>query len=183
MAQATPDDLGWLTAVQVFEEVRSGRLDRQAVLKAHLERIRRLDVKVHAYTHVDERAQAGAGALTGSTLAVKDTQPVAGMPWTYGSPVWRERGGARGPAPTGASPALRICRSESIRPSAPWSYAWLFARLPTSTPASCMAGSADGVPWKLNSFTSWDPRLVTGHSTFTMVRSSRRKSPPNPDHA
>jgi len=41
--------------------------------------------------HVDRKARGAAGSLAGSTLAVKDNIPVAGMPWTDGSAVWRSR--------------------------------------------------------------------------------------------
>jgi Asp-tRNA(Asn)/Glu-tRNA(Gln) amidotransferase A subunit family amidase len=76
----------------VVELVRSGRLDAQAVVRDQLERIRRLNARAGAFVHVDEAAAArGDGPLAGVGLAVKDTQPVAGMPWTYGSPKWRHR--------------------------------------------------------------------------------------------
>ena len=38
-----------------------------------------------------EGQRFSAGALAGVTLAVKDNLPVAGMPWTDGSAVWRDR--------------------------------------------------------------------------------------------
>jgi amidase len=87
-----PDnDLAWLTATEIVARVRDGRLDPQAVVQAHLERIRRVDPGLGAYVHVDDNALAGAGPIAGVTLAVKDTQPVAGMPWTWGSRRWRDR--------------------------------------------------------------------------------------------
>lgn len=58
---------------------------------AHLEAIDRHDSRVHAFVYVDRSPQAGRGPLTGMTVAVKDSQPVAGMPLTYGSAVWRDR--------------------------------------------------------------------------------------------
>ncbi len=85
-------EVAWWGASEIAARVRAGELDPQAVVPAHLERIARLDGRVHAYVHVDGEAKAGAaGALAGVTLAVKDTQPVAGMPWTYGSARWRNR--------------------------------------------------------------------------------------------
>ena len=86
------DDIAWLTATATADLVRSGQLDSQSVVRCHLERIRRLDARAGAFVHVDGAASAGAeGALAGASLAVKDTQPVAGMPWTYGSRKWRDR--------------------------------------------------------------------------------------------
>jgi amidase len=84
-------ELAWLSLSEVVAAVAAGAQDRQAVVEHHLDRIRRLDPRLHAYVHVDESARAGSGPLAGATLAVKDTQPVAGMPWTYGSPRWRDR--------------------------------------------------------------------------------------------
>jgi amidase len=65
--------------------------DPQAVVRAHLAAIERLDPRIHAYVHVDRSARAGTGPMAGTTLAVKDNLPVAGMPWTDGSAVWRDR--------------------------------------------------------------------------------------------
>jgi amidase len=84
-------DLAWWAATEIGERVRSGQLDPEAVVARHLDRIRRLDPRLGAYVHVDGNARCGSGPLAGVTLAVKDTQPVAGMPWTYGSRKWRDR--------------------------------------------------------------------------------------------
>jgi len=82
----------WITATEVAGLVRSGQLDRQAATRLHLDRVARLNGRAGAFIHVDPGAQAGAGdVLAGVALAVKDTQPVAGMPWTFGSPKWRDR--------------------------------------------------------------------------------------------
>lgn len=61
------------------------------VIRAHLEAIDRHDSRIHAYVYVDREARAGEGVLSGVTVAVKDNIPVAGMPWTDGSAVWRDR--------------------------------------------------------------------------------------------
>jgi amidase len=66
-------------------------IDPQAVVRSHLEAIDRYDGRVHAYVHVDRHARSAAGPLAGVTVAVKDNLPVAGMPWTDGSAVWRDR--------------------------------------------------------------------------------------------
>jgi Asp-tRNA(Asn)/Glu-tRNA(Gln) amidotransferase A subunit family amidase len=71
--------------------VATAALDPMEVVQAHLAAINRVDPQLHAYVHVDRQARAQAGPLAGSTLAVKDNIPVAGMPWTDGSAVWRGR--------------------------------------------------------------------------------------------
>jgi len=81
----------WLSTSEIVNRVSTHELDPQAVVRAHLDAIDRLDSRVHAYVHVDRNARAAAGAVSGITLAVKDNLPVAGMPWTDGSAVWRDR--------------------------------------------------------------------------------------------
>src|SRR6266566_9514339 len=61
------------------------------LVQAHLRAIDRHDSRIHAFVYVDRDARAGDGALGGVTVAVKDNIPVAGMPWTDGSAVWRDR--------------------------------------------------------------------------------------------
>src|SRR5260370_22593968 len=65
--------------------------DPQDVVRAHLAAIERLDPRIHAYVYVDRNARGAAGSMSGVTLAVKDNLPVAGMPWTDRSAVWRDR--------------------------------------------------------------------------------------------
>jgi amidase len=84
-------NLAWLSAAEIARRVESGNLERQEVVRAHLDAIDRLDPGLHAYVHVDRDAQATTGPLAGVTVAVKDNLPVAGMPWTDGSAVWRDR--------------------------------------------------------------------------------------------
>jgi Asp-tRNA(Asn)/Glu-tRNA(Gln) amidotransferase A subunit family amidase len=67
------------------------RFAPQSVVDSHLEAISRFDPRVHAYIHVDRSAKAQDGPLSGVTLAVKDSMPVAGMPFTYATPSWRDR--------------------------------------------------------------------------------------------
>lgn len=81
----------WIGVAEIKRLVSESRLDPQEVVAAHLEAIERLDPRIHAFVHVDRRARAAEGALAGVTLAVKDSQPVAGMPWTYGTPSWKDR--------------------------------------------------------------------------------------------
>src|SRR2546428_1463728 len=81
----------WLSAVEVARLVRGSMLDSQAVVQAHLEAIERLDRRIHAYIHVNRDAMAPEGEFSGVTMAVKDSQPVAGMPYTYATPSWKDR--------------------------------------------------------------------------------------------
>ena len=71
--------------------VGAGSLDPQAVVRAHLVAIERLDAWIHAYIYVDREAHSSSGPYAGVTLAVKDSQPVAGMPYTYGTSSWQNR--------------------------------------------------------------------------------------------
>jgi amidase len=87
------DAPAWMTASELSILVRSGRLAPDAAPLQHLDRIRRLDGRLGAFVHLaaDPGPTPATGLLTGVGLAVKDTQPVAGMPWTIGSPRWRDR--------------------------------------------------------------------------------------------
>lgn len=86
------DDVAWLPATELAAAVQAGRLDPQAAVRCHLDRIGRYDPQLAAYVYVDPSAAAGSsGPLAGVTLAVKDSYPVAAMPWTDGSPKWRAR--------------------------------------------------------------------------------------------
>ena len=87
----SPKKAAWLSATEIARRVEARDLDPQEVVQAHLEAIDRLDPRLHAYVHVDRGARAGDGPLGGVTVAVKDNLPVAGMPWTDGSAVWRDR--------------------------------------------------------------------------------------------
>ena len=51
-----------------------------------VEDVERLDQKIHAFTYIARDAD-----WSGETVAVKDSLPVAGMPWTYATAAWRDR--------------------------------------------------------------------------------------------
>lgn len=90
-AELTPADLGWLTASQVVRGIRSGLISPKQLVSVTLDRISRLDPRVHAYTYVDRNPAWNPGSIEGVTMAVKDNLAVKGMPWTFGSPKWRTR--------------------------------------------------------------------------------------------
>lgn len=77
------DSLRWLSAREILDR----KPDPQAVVAAHLDAIDRFDSRIHAFIYVDRSARSTSGV----TLAVKDSQPVAGMPYTYGTSSWRDR--------------------------------------------------------------------------------------------
>ncbi len=83
----TAGSVRWLSAVDAMHRVRAGELDPQDVVRAHLAAIDRFDSRLHAYIYVDRNARSTCGV----TLAVKDSQPVADMPYTYATPSWRDR--------------------------------------------------------------------------------------------
>ena len=87
----TDDSVRWLSAEEIGQRVRPGELDPQSVVDAHLEAIERHDPRIHAYVYVDRAARGQRHHYGGVTLAVKDSQPVAGMPYTYATPSWRHR--------------------------------------------------------------------------------------------
>jgi Asp-tRNA(Asn)/Glu-tRNA(Gln) amidotransferase A subunit family amidase len=79
--------LRWMNALEAESHVNAGELDPQDVVRAHLDAIDRYDSRIHAYIHVDRDAKS----TVGMTLAVKDSQPVRGMPYTYATASWRDR--------------------------------------------------------------------------------------------
>jgi Asp-tRNA(Asn)/Glu-tRNA(Gln) amidotransferase A subunit family amidase len=81
----------WLSTFDIARRVAAGELGPADIAHAHLAAVDQFDSLVHAYVHVDRHAHGASGPLAGSTLAVKDNIPVAGMPWTDGSAVWRDR--------------------------------------------------------------------------------------------
>lgn len=81
------DSARWLAATEILRQVGAGELEPQSVVRAHLEAIERFDSKIHAYIYVDPSARSTSGV----TLAVKDSQPVADMPYTYATPSWQDR--------------------------------------------------------------------------------------------
>ena len=85
-------DLLFRPASELAALVRSGEISARELVGASLERIEALDGQINAFTHVDaERALATAEAIqpgderpfAGVPIAIKDNQPVEGMPLTF----------------------------------------------------------------------------------------------------
>lgn len=59
-------------------------------LQTCLERLGARNDAVRGWSHIDDRAIGGPGALSGVVVGVKDVIDVAGMPTTHGSPVYAD---------------------------------------------------------------------------------------------
>ena len=95
-----PDDLCYESTVSLARRIRAGEVSPSDAVAAYLERIARVDPRLHAYLHVAaDHARAAArraeqaladkralGLLHGVPVAVKDLFDSAGMPTTCGSP-------------------------------------------------------------------------------------------------
>jgi amidase len=94
------DDLCYESTVSLARRIRAGEVSPLQAVTAYLERIERVDPRVHAYLHVaadhaleaarraEQALAAGRelGALHGVPVAVKDLFDTAGLPTTCGSP-------------------------------------------------------------------------------------------------
>lgn len=95
----TEESFRWASADEIGRLVRMGRLDPQRVVDEHLAAIDRFDSRIHAFIYVDRQAKAHQSVYGGVTMGVKDSQPVAGMPYTYATPSWRDRVASEDAAP------------------------------------------------------------------------------------
>ena len=84
-------------ASELARLVRTGQISSAELVAAALERIEALQPSINAFTHLDaEGALAAAEAVTaddprpfaGVPIAIKDTAPVAGMPYTMASDIF-----------------------------------------------------------------------------------------------
>jgi amidase len=98
-------DLCFMSAKALGEAIHNGELSAREVMRAHLERIRRLNPTLNAIVakldddeclalaeDADKRRACGerVGVLHGLPIAFKDLQPAVGFPFTRGSPIFRE---------------------------------------------------------------------------------------------
>ena len=84
-------------ATELAALIRTGQISSAELVGAALERIEALQPTINAFTHIDaEGALAAAEAVSaddprpfaGVPIAIKDTAPVAGMPYTMGSDIF-----------------------------------------------------------------------------------------------
>ena len=102
-------DLPDLSAGELVALVARGEASCVEVVGAHLDRIDALNPRVNAIVGLRDRADvlaeaaardrsphdgAERGPLHGLPIAVKDLSEVAGLPWTLGSPIFRDQVGA-----------------------------------------------------------------------------------------
>ncbi|MBR7834577.1 Asp-tRNA(Asn)/Glu-tRNA(Gln) amidotransferase subunit GatA [Actinospica durhamensis] len=94
-------DLTRRTAAELASSIASGEVSAVEVTQAHLDRIAKVDEKVHAFLHVDAEGALGAaravdakrakgerlGPLAGVPLALKDLFTTRGLPTTCGSKI------------------------------------------------------------------------------------------------
>src|SRR5688572_481001 len=84
-------------ATELAALIHTGQISSAELVGAALERIEALQPSINAFTHIDaEGALAAAEAIeaddprpfAGVPTAIKDTAPVAGMPYTLGSDIF-----------------------------------------------------------------------------------------------
>ena len=94
-----------LSAGELLTLIARGEASCVDVVRAHLDRIDALNPQVNAIVSMPDRSAVLAeaadrdraserGALHGLPIAVKDLSEVAGLPWTTGSPIFRDQVGA-----------------------------------------------------------------------------------------
>jgi aspartyl-tRNA(Asn)/glutamyl-tRNA(Gln) amidotransferase subunit A len=91
-------DLVWLTLEEVARELRDRRLSAEEVVRASLERIERLEPRLHAFITVtadralaDARAASPTTPFAGAPIALKDLFDTAGVRTTGGSRIFADR--------------------------------------------------------------------------------------------
>src|SRR5262245_51643700 len=103
-AQSAGDELCFMSARELARSIREGKLSAREVMTAHLQQIGRWNGKLNAIVAKldDEKCLALAdaadrqqsrraplGPLHGLLIAIKDTEPAVGFPFTRGSPIYR----------------------------------------------------------------------------------------------
>ena len=71
--------------------LRAPRATRELALQACLDRIRELDLSIHAWVQVSPERPTGRGKLSGIPFGVKDIIETRGLSTEYGSPIYQGR--------------------------------------------------------------------------------------------
>jgi Asp-tRNA(Asn)/Glu-tRNA(Gln) amidotransferase A subunit family amidase len=74
--------------------IKASQAERNAAVKACLDRIRDLDPKIHAWVQVAPQPALGNGPLTGIPFGAKDIMETRGLSTEYGSPIYKGRLGS-----------------------------------------------------------------------------------------
>src|SRR5687768_14248334 len=105
-AMSAPSPFCFMPARELVQMLRERKASAREVMSAFLQQIARLNPKVNAIVAKlpDERCLALAdeadarvargekvGVLHGLPIAIKDLDPVAGFPFTSGSPIYKDR--------------------------------------------------------------------------------------------
>ncbi len=160
-------DLLYRPVSELAALVRSGQLTARELVAASLERIEALDGQLNAFVHVDaEGALATAETIgandprpfAGVPIAIKDNQPVAGMPLTFGAELFGdfvapqdaafvERLRAAGFVIVGktALPEYGILPSTESRRNGPTRNPWDLSRTPGGSSGGAAAAVAAGM--------------------------------------
>jgi Asp-tRNA(Asn)/Glu-tRNA(Gln) amidotransferase A subunit family amidase len=81
--------------VETFTQwMQASRRDRDAGVKACLERIRTMDPKIQAWVQVAPQPALGDGPLAGIPFGAKDIMETRGLSTEYGSPIYKGRLGS-----------------------------------------------------------------------------------------
>ncbi len=81
--------------IETFTQwMQASRRERDAAVKACLERIQTLDPKIQAWAQVAPQPPLGDGPLAGIPFAAKDIMETRGLATEYGSPVYKGRLGS-----------------------------------------------------------------------------------------
>lgn len=98
MSARAPTDLVWLSLEDVTREIRERRISAEDVVRATLERIERLEPRLHAFITVtgdralaEARATSPSSPLAGAPIALKDLFDTAGVRTTGGSRIFADR--------------------------------------------------------------------------------------------
>ena len=82
-------------AIETFTQwLRASRPERDAAVKACLQRIEELDPKIQAWVQVAPQPALGAGPLGGIPFGAKDIMETRGLATEYGSPIYKGRLGS-----------------------------------------------------------------------------------------